>query len=153
MPAPATGGGELPAARVWLIDGFNALHHVVLGGESREGWWTGPTRRRLLERVERFEESGADLWVVFDGPHPAEDPPDEGGRPARVHSLFAPSADAWLLGRVRAAEAPGDIVVVTADRKLAGRCRHAGARVVAPRDFLARCPADYAADSPPEVGS
>jgi rRNA-processing protein FCF1 len=56
-----------------------------------------------------------------------------------VQVVFAPSADDWLLREVRSAENPSRVVVVTADRSLGDRARHAGASVVSPRDFLARC--------------
>jgi predicted RNA-binding protein with PIN domain len=134
----------LPAARVWLVDGFNAIHTVLLGGQSREQWWTEPVRTQLLERVRRFQAAETEVWVVFDGSRP----PDSGTDvlPTRegpvVHTVFAPSADAWLVDRARRSDEPGSLAVVTADRKVAGRCRHAGAAVISPRDFLALCPGD-----------
>src|SRR5687767_11730605 len=116
--AAVIGGGALPAAapapylslavesqrpaaapRVWLVDGYNVLNVGLLAGRSRvgssgEGWWTGPFRNELLGRVEAFEEEAAEIWVVFDGATPA----DAGGV-GRVRSVFAPSADEWLLAR------------------------------------------------------
>src|SRR5262245_9309222 len=120
----------------WLVDGFNVLHAGVLRGNDRRGWWREEVRARLLERVAAFEDDGAELWVVFDGPGP--------GAAAEVASLrprvaFAPSADDWLLEAVREAEDPARVVIVTADRQLADRARHRGAKVVSPRAFLARC--------------
>jgi hypothetical protein len=53
--------------------------------------------------------------------------------------VFAPSADDWLVDRVRRDAAPERLVVVTADRSLAGRVRHHGARVMSPGEFLGRC--------------
>jgi len=120
---------------IWLLDGFNVLHAGPLGGRDRREWWTEPRREELLEIAARFDDPSAEIWVVFDGPREAETRDDIGG----PHPVFAPSADAWLLERVRAADDPGRIAVVTADRKLADRARHHGARVFAPRDFLARC--------------
>jgi predicted RNA-binding protein with PIN domain len=94
-------------------------------------------RGRLLSRVASFEEKDAELWVVFDGQGP-------GGEAERASEwpkvVFAPSADDWLLEAVRDAEDPSALVVVTADRQLADRIRHRGARIVSPRTFLARCP-------------
>jgi hypothetical protein len=66
---------------------------------------------------------------------------DESDAPG-PHRVFAPSADDWLLARVRAAENPGRIAVVTADRRLAERARRRGARVVGPGEFLRRCTGD-----------
>ena len=139
-PYPAHMVDDEPAEpSVWLLDGFNVLHAGPLGGRDRSEWWTAPRRDELLEIAARFEDRSAEVWVVFDGPRPGEvGARDEAAGPQPV---FAPSADAWLLERVRAAEDPGHIAVVTADRKLADRARHRGARVYAPRDFLTRCEA------------
>jgi predicted RNA-binding protein with PIN domain len=131
----------------WLVDGFNVLHAGVLRGSDRRGWWKEEARARLLERVAGFEDAAAELWVVFDGPGPAADAERESQRPRVV---FAPSADDWLLAAVREAEDPASVVVVTADRQLADRARHRGARVVSPRAFLARCQADALEAPEPE---
>ena len=119
---------------IWLVDGYNVLHAAVLGGKDRSQWWTGSRRRELLERVSGFD-ADAEVWIVFDGPD------DSGGadEPHGPHCVFAASADDWLVDRVRRAEDPSEIAVVTADRKVAGRARGRGARIVSPRDFLARC--------------
>jgi predicted RNA-binding protein with PIN domain len=120
---------------VWLVDGFNVVQRTLLGGRERDEWWTERRRAELLERAARFDDPTAEVWVVFDGSD-AESEEPAACRPRRV---FAPSADDWLVARVRAAEDPGRIAVVTADRKLAGRARRRGARVVAPSEFLRRC--------------
>lgn len=174
-PAPPTGPVPTPPHgpnephEIWLVDGFNVLHSGLLGGRDRANWWTEPRRRELLARADRFDGLAggrAQLWVVFDGdrdpdPQPADaagdDPPSDaaGGAPtgtrtaapAAVRRVFAPSADAWLVDRVRRAEQPERHTVVTADRQVAGRVRARGARVVSPRAFLARCPADDDADA------
>ncbi len=67
--------------------------------------------------------------------------PSEGGplQDVRVRAVFAASADDWLVTRVRRAEDPARFAVVTCDRQVADRVRHRGARVVSPREFLARC--------------
>jgi predicted RNA-binding protein with PIN domain len=128
------------APSTWLLDGFNVLHAGPLGGRDRAEWWTEPRRSELLEIASRFDDPRAEIWVVFDGPRPeapgvsAEGPPSP-----RLERVFAPSADEWLLARVREAEDPGRVAVVTSDRKLAERARHRGARVYSPRAFLDRC--------------
>jgi hypothetical protein len=120
---------------VWLVDGFNVVQRALLGGREREEWWTARRRAELLERAAAFDNPAAEVWVVFDGPD--AEPEEVGARgPRRV---FAPSADDWLFARIRAAEDPGQIAVVTADRRLAGRARRRGARVVPPSEFLRRC--------------
>ena len=70
-----------------------------------------------------------------DGARGAEDAEARGG--PRV--VFATSADEWMLAALRAASDPSRIAVVTADRRLADRARHCGARVVRPTEFAARC--------------
>ncbi len=125
-----------PDASVWLIDGFNVLHAGLLGGRDRSNWWTETKRQELLDRVEGYEDATAEDWIVFDGRHDAPESPQTIG----PRCVFAPSADAWLVERVREAGDPTRIAVVTGDRQVAGRARSRGARVVSPRDFLARCP-------------
>jgi len=128
-------GEPLHEVEEWLIDGFNLLHAALLGGEDRSRWWTAASRSRVLEAVAgaTHEREHHRVWVVFDGSRPA--PRSDAGR---LHSVFAPSADDWLVRRVKQAPEPGHVVVVTADRKLANRARHHGARVLTPGSFLAR---------------
>jgi predicted RNA-binding protein with PIN domain len=121
--------------RIWLVDGYNVLHAGVLGGRDRSEWWTASRRRELLERVSGFA-ADAEIWIVFDGP----DDPGAAAETPGPHCVFAASADDWLVDRVGRAEDPAEIAVVTADRKVAGRARGRGARVVSPKEFLARCP-------------
>ena len=124
------------ADRLWLVDGYNALSVGLLGGEERSRWWRAACRERLLERSARFREPGAEVWVIFDGGDPSG---GRSGADARPKTVFAPDADAWLTARVRGSPHPQQITVVTADRRLAGRVRGAGAVVVSPGDFLLRC--------------
>ncbi len=123
-------------ARIWLVDGYNVLHAAVLGGRDRSQWWTESRRRELLERVSGFDaDADTEIWIVFDGP----DDPEAEAEPLGPHCVFAASADDWLVDRVRRAEDPAEIAVVTADRRVAGRARGRGAHIVSPKDFLARC--------------
>jgi len=119
---------------IWLVDGYNVLHAGVLGGRDRSQWWTEPRRRELLDRVAGFDAE-AELWIVFDGP---EDPEQPSGEPG-PRCVFATSADDWLIQRVRRADDPSRIVVVTSDRQVAGRAQSRGAQVVSPMEFLSRC--------------
>lgn len=160
---------SLPRGFTWLVDGYNALHACLLSGSGRQRWWTAESRELLLARGRCFGDVEAEIWVVFDGgresqqtdePPPAHEPDAEGGArnpspaarrlhaPAAVHVVFTPSADDWITRRVRRAERPGQIAVVTGDRQVAGRCAHRGARVVGPRAFLASC--RQAAPPPPD---
>lgn len=141
---PASAAETPPEApSIWLVDGFNVVQVGLLRGRDRDRWWSAPRREELLAQVAEFERADAELWVVFDGNRasPASDPA------SRVQTVYAPSADAWLVSRVKAADDPNEIVVVTADRRLANRVRHVGARVVTPGDFLRACGHD------PEAGT
>ncbi|MEN8183438.1 MAG: NYN domain-containing protein [Myxococcota bacterium] len=138
LDASALEDTRFDAIRLWLVDGFNVLHVGLLSGRERSEWWRRERRAELLARVERFRPGGKDakVWVVFDGDHPP--PPDEAGE-GRVGVVFAPSADDWLISRVREAAPAQEVAVVTADRRLAARARHRGATVVSPRSFISRC--------------
>jgi predicted RNA-binding protein with PIN domain len=123
--------------RIWLVDGFNLMHAAVLRGRDRREWWRAEARERVLALVRRLDAApDAEVVVVFDGQRPADEPEQPDARPQVV---FAASADEWLIRAVRGAPDPGRIAVVTADRQLADRARHRGARVVGPRAFRERC--------------
>jgi predicted RNA-binding protein with PIN domain len=128
--------------RIWLVDGFNVLHAGVLKGRDRAGWWKAEAQLRLVRRVERFSPADVELIVVFDDAREHSERCEAPASAPRLTLVFAPSADDWLVRTVRKAKAPQEIAVVTGDRQVQGRVRHAGARVVSPRAFLARCPTD-----------
>jgi predicted RNA-binding protein with PIN domain len=130
---PAEPAGATADPAVWLVDGFNVLCAGVLRGRERSSFWSEASRRKLLERVARFEDRDARVIVVFDGAGPAAEP-----RAGEPESVFASSADEWIVARLREPGA-GRVAVVTADRQLAGRARHRGAEIVSPLRFLARC--------------
>lgn len=132
-PTPAPPSDE-PVA--WLVDGFNLLHAAVLRGRDRQDWWRAEARERVVDLVRQLEAPGAEVVIVFDGRRPADEPERERPGPQVV---FAASADDWLLAAVRRAPDPARIVVVTADRQLADRARHRGARIVGPTAFRERC--------------
>ena len=131
---PAVAPEEHDQPSVWLVDGYNVLCAGVLGVKDRERWWSAANRGQLLELAERFDALEAELWVVFDGDRSPEAP-----GPGRVQVVFAAPADDWLLSEVGARAGAAEVAVVTADRQLAERARHRGARVVAPREFVRRC--------------
>ncbi|HKJ25341.1 MAG TPA: hypothetical protein VKB65_11000, partial [Myxococcota bacterium] len=93
--------GELEAAgaegHLWLVDGFNVLHAAVLKGRDRREWWRGPARARVLDLAGGLPDADAEIVVVFDG----EDPDETPELPPRVRQVFAPSADEWLVRRVK----------------------------------------------------
>ena len=143
------------SATIWLIDGFNVLHASVLGGRDRTQWWNESHRAELLGRIREFDDPGAEIWVVFDGPgtetESAASPPTDSRR-ASIWTVFAPSADDWLVARVRATPDPARVAVVTGDRRVAGRARHWGANVVTPGEFIARCGRTAETASDPRSG-
>ncbi len=142
MADPADPADPADEPRIWLVDGFNLMHAAVLRGRDRRGWWRAEARERVLELVRRLEvPAGVEVVVVFDGQRPADEPERTGPGPQVV---FAASADEWLVRAVRQAAEPGRIAVVTADRQLADRARHRGARVIGPRAFRERCGGDAA---------
>jgi len=121
--------------RLWLVDGFNVLHAAVLEGRDRREWWREPARARVLELAGGLPDADAEIVVVFDGAEPDETPE----LPPRVRQVFAPSADDWLVARVKRTPRGAPVTVVTADRQLADRARHHGAEIVSPSRFAARC--------------
>ncbi len=146
----------LPRSRLWLVDGYNAIHAGALRGlptgdrsvSSGVPWWSSAARERLVTFAGCFPDPDAEIWLVFDGPHPAQEP--ERGENPSVRVEFAPSADDWIVKRVRRAENPQAIAVVTGDRQVGGRVRHAGAEVVSPRLFLVHC--GLVTGSAPQIG-
>ena len=136
---PEPGRRPQPRPRTLFLDGYNVLHAGLLG-EDRTKWWCATRRQQLLALAEDFQNNDTEIWVVFDGPFPGPgESGDESRPPPGVRCVFAPSADDWLLARVRGSADPGRIGVVTADRKLADRIRHRGAQVIDPRWFLKQC--------------
>jgi len=130
-PAPM---GTEEAPRIWLVDGYNVVCSGLLGGRARAGWWQEEHRAELLERLQRFDDPAVEIWVVFDG-----DSGDSSSAQGRVRAVFTPSADTWLVEQVRARGTDAPVAVVTADRSVADRARHRGARIVTPRALLGRC--------------
>jgi predicted RNA-binding protein with PIN domain len=143
----------------WLIDGYNLLHACLLTGKDRKDWWRAENRETVLTLAGQLGDPGAEIWVVFDGTAESQEsyaPPEElasegrhdtdddaprtpPGSAPTVHVVFASSADDWIVKRVRRAEEPSRMAVVTSDRQVAGRAAHRGARVVRPRAFLELC--------------
>ena len=113
-----------------MIDGMNLV------GSTPDGWWRdrpGAMRRLAAELAAFAEETGEPVTVVFDGrPFDIAAPP--------VEVAFAPqggrNAAADVIERmVGTYAAPGNVTVVTSDRKLAERVRRHGAQVVPARTF------------------
>lgn len=134
--------------RVIIVDGFNVLHAVLLGKERERGWWRRGPRERLLRRISFWRNGLDEIWVAFDGTQPAWSvwaepiavPRTSHSEGAIVHSVFVESADDWIVRRARRAIDPKRTVIVSDDRKVAGRARGAGCEIWTPWAFISRCP-------------
>lgn len=130
----------------YLLDGNNLIGIVRKTARPSE-----EDRAALIaELADRLRQTRAKATVFFDGPA-GERPSTLGG--LTVRSPSSGSADDAILREIRRSPAPGEIVVVTADRELARRAREAGAKVTPPGEFFTRfgravSPADGRATSP-----
>ncbi len=140
--------------RTLLVDGFNVLHTALLAGERDSIWWGRDAREKLLARVCAWPDARDEIWVAFDGSQPAWSvmavpaARAAGGTGPMVHSVFVESADDWIVRRARRATPPSQAIVVSADRKVAGRARSAGCAVWSPWAFVAGCAGPDAEPSP-----
>jgi len=139
---------------LYLIDGFNFLHAVVLKGRDRAHWWNVENQRAVRDWVAAHPIPGARLWIVFDqrgagaassaaaqgtsepegaGEVAAQNPSTAAsGAPEVRH---APDADAYILERCEELRGGCEVVVVSADRSLVDRAKGRGARSLSPWAF------------------
>jgi len=122
----------------YFLDGNNLI------GRVRRTARPSPEDRAALvaEIAGRLRQTRAKATIFFDGPA-GERASSLGSLSVRVPS--GGSADDAIVREIERAAAPGEAVVVTADRGLASRCRDAGAKVCSPDDFFARFGAAQAA--------
>lgn len=120
-----------------IVDGLNAL------GSRPDGWWRDRPRAmgRLVAQLATLAdaEPGLEVEVVFDGR------PHDGlleGAPASVVIAFAGgganAADHEIAARVRAADRPAQVLVVSSDRRLAAAVKAAGGVCVGAGGFVRR---------------
>jgi predicted RNA-binding protein with PIN domain len=133
---------------LYIIDGFNFLHAVVLKGRDRARWWAPENQAKVVEAVAELRALGRplDAWVVFD----QRSPLDVGGgvetAPGGTLQIHrAPDADDYIVRRCSELEGHREIVVVTADRSLRDRAKNYGARGLSPWALVsyARTAPDY----------
>lgn len=110
----------------YVLDANNLIGHERGPGRPSE-----EDREALVKEVaDRLRRTRARAAIYFDGP---------ARRETSLGSLAVRSsggsADEAILREVQRAAAPGEIVVVTADRALARRARDAGARTLGPDAF------------------
>lgn len=119
-----------------IIDAANVV------GSRPTGWWRdrASAANRFVDEVQAATEAGdltAPVVVVLEGA--ARSGRGE-GVDGGVEVVHAPgSGDDTIAALAAATDEP--VVVVSADRDLAGRCRGAGAEVVGPTWLLDRLPA------------
>jgi len=112
-----------------LIDGHNAMAALKVGGKTHEA-----QRKNLLRRV---ADAAPQATVFFDARRaPVGIPETLSERGVTVRYCRNLEADAAILGMVRAAAAPGQLVVVTNDREVAGRAAQLGAQAMSVADFF-----------------
>ncbi len=124
------GAGRRDAVRVLVIDAANVI------GSRPTGWWRDRPRaaRDFVEGVRAAVIAGRlrpPVTVVLEGPGRA------GAHESDVHGVevvHAPGEGDDTIAAI--AKVNRDVVVVTADRELAGRARAANAEVVGPNWLL-----------------
>jgi rRNA-processing protein FCF1 len=86
----------------------------------------------VAEVADRLRRTKARVVLFFDG----------GGRSAAFGALSVRSAegsaDDAIVAEIARARAPGEIIVVTADRELSARARNVGAKTLSPPEFWSR---------------
>ena len=117
----------------YLLDGNNLIGRVR--GTARPG---EEDRQALVaELSERLRATRARAVLFFDGPGSGRGS-SLGPLTIRGAAPGAGGADQAIVDEVARSAAPGECIVVTADRGLAGRVREAGGKVCRPEDFFAR---------------
>ncbi len=113
----------------YLLDGNN-----LIGRVRRTARPSAEDRAALVAEIAgRLRQTRAKATIFFDGPA-GERTSSLGSLSVRVPS--GGSADDAIVREIERAAAPGEAVVVTADRGLASRCRDAGAKICSPERFL-----------------
>jgi predicted RNA-binding protein with PIN domain len=126
---------------LYLVDGFNLLHAVVLRGRRHGDWRRREEQARVVALVEGFE--GAEVWVIFDVRESAKAAAagelERCSGTERVQVRFAPSADDCIVELCAEYRGLREVVVVSADRALVDRARHRGAQRLSPWQFAEQC--------------
>lgn len=128
----------MPAQRLLLVDGYNAIHRLPDLEGSLDGGLQN-ARNQLALRVSRWarEHAGVECVIVFDGRFELS-----GGREQRIagirclFSLEPHGGDDEVIRFVRGHKGrKADITVVSDDNKVGNNCRALGA-VVRPAAFI-----------------
>ena len=119
---------------LYVVDGFNLMHAVVLRGRDRKRWWGAENQERVVRLVESFDLGEA--CVVFDAGRP-ESERFAGESHIDVH--FARSADDFIVQLSERLHARRPVFVISSDRALQDRARRFGARRLSPWEFRDAC--------------
>jgi predicted RNA-binding protein with PIN domain len=138
-------------APLYLVDGFNLLHAVVLRGRERRNWWQAEQQARVVRLARAFR--GGEVWVIFDarggervtgtGTGGAFTPGPNG---EQLEVRFAPNADDYIVELCAQLQGQRQVIVVSADRALVDRARHRGAARLSPWQFAEQCGPTAASD-------
>jgi uncharacterized coiled-coil protein SlyX len=130
---------------LYLVDGFNFLHAVLLEGRDRARWWSPENQAKVVAAVAQLSVEGRplDAWVVFDRRSSAEAAGAVSGDLATpagivdpaVQIHHAPDADDYIVRWCGELSAEREVVVVSADRSLCDRAKNRGARTLSPWAF------------------
>jgi predicted RNA-binding protein with PIN domain len=116
----------------FIIDGYNVTRGIDQFSRSKPN----EERRVLFDfLLQRRPQGNNPVTVVFDG-RPGRDTEDPSAGAFRVIFSDDATADDWIKRLVDHESNPRNVVVVTADKTLARWVRGAGARVVAPVEFI-----------------
>jgi len=125
---------------LYLVDGFNLLHAVMLTDRTKVAWWALAEQRHVVELSEGFEQG--EVCVVFD-----ERGSDRVASTERVQVMFAPDADEYIVSHCAALQGRRPVVVVSADRSLCDRSLYRGAARLSPWKFAMRCRREAGAET------
>jgi predicted RNA-binding protein with PIN domain len=94
------------------------------------------TRKRFLSYLSSCSRSrGGRFLVFFDGDDPDRVVPPTG---VRVRYSAPMSTDDAIVRELSGCSAPSEVIVVTNDHSLAGRCRDSGAKAIGWREFASK---------------
>jgi predicted RNA-binding protein with PIN domain len=119
----------------YLIDGYNLLHAMgaLQGTAGPQG--LERARQRLLGLIEGvFQDRAGSVTVVFDGTEA-----EAALTPAGVEVIFAArneEADDLIERLIKKASTPGQLSVVSSDRRLRQAAKRRNARSIASEDFI-----------------
>jgi len=119
-------------------DGDDEIWVAFDGAQPSWSVWAEPVATLISDLPSSADRES--LEEETPGISPVQSQPQRFASRPVVHSVYAESADDWIVRRARRANHPERTVVVTSDRQVAGRARSAGCEIWTPRSFISRCP-------------